>query len=115
VSSFDDTDQVVATPIRRSLTRPDLLLGCERAPVVFLGATAMAFALIMQKPLTILAAIVIVAIGIPILRALAKRDPTMYRVYTRHFMYQDEYAVHPSTARQPFAPIPQQRRKGSTK
>jgi type IV secretory pathway TrbD component len=75
----------------------------------------MAFALIMQKPLTIVAAIIIVAIGIPILRALAKKDPTMYRVYTRHFMYQDEYPLHPSMKRQPFKPIAQQRTKGSTK
>jgi type IV secretion system protein VirB3 len=112
---YDESDVVVATPIRRSLTRPDLLIGCERAPVVFLGATAMAFALIMQKPITILAAIIIVAIGIPILRALAKKDPTMYRVYMRHFLYQDEYPTHPSTKRPPFKQFPQQRRKGSTK
>jgi type IV secretion system protein VirB3 len=114
MADFDDEDTVVETMVHRSLTRPDLLIGCERAPVVFLGAVAFAFAMILQKPLTMVAAVVIVALGIPMLRHFAKRDPQMYRVYTRHFMYQDEYSIHPSLARAPFLPIPQQRKKGST-
>jgi len=111
-------DRPVWHPIHRSLVRPDLVAGCERTPLVLLIAV---FVVILQKPIIIIFGIMMVVVGFPILRALAKRDPMMYRVWTRHFGYQGYYPAHPSLARPaprvnvaPGSIIEHQRKKGST-
>jgi type IV secretion system protein VirB3 len=102
-------DQHVITPVHRALTRPDLVFGCERGPLVFLFATAFTFFMILQKPVTIALGVVMLFTGIPVLRYFARRDPQMYRVYTRHFAYQSEYPPHPTLARPPLTSREQQR------
>lgn len=99
MSGFEEEDREVFTPVHRALTRPDLVFGCERGPLVFLFATAFTFVIILQKPLTAAMGVLLVAGGIPVLRYFARRDPQMYRVYLRHFAYQSEYHVHPSLGR----------------
>ena len=117
----DVEDRPVWHPIHRSLIRPDLVAGCERTPLVFLIAAAFIFIVILQKPIIIAFGIMMVVGGFPLLRMLAKRDPMMYRVWTRHFGYQSHYPAHPSLARpaprvnvSPGSIIEHQHKKGST-
>jgi type IV secretory pathway TrbD component len=106
---MQDEERVVVTRIHQSLTRPDLVIGCERMPIIFLIATAFIFGFLLQKPITIAFSVLLIAVGIPVLRWAARRDPNMYRVWSRHFAYQNQYLCNPSVGRVPPPIIEQQR------
>ena len=78
-------------PIFRALHRPNLVLGAEREPVLFLAVLCVGVAM---TALTITAAgvcgIVWVLLVAP-LRMMAKADPLMSRVYMRSLRYQRYY------------------------
>lgn len=78
----------------RSLNRPNLLLGCERELVLTTGL--LSFTLIFAA-LSWPAAIIGVSIWlcvVGLLRQMAKADPNMSTVYTRHVKYQKYYPAH---------------------
>jgi len=62
--------------IARALTRPALIAGCERTPLIALGMICCVMAITMSLYL-ILASLGIAFIGIGILRRMAKKDPIM--------------------------------------
>lgn len=116
-----DEEEPVWHPVHRSLTRPDLVAGCERMPLVFLFSLAFVFIIILQKPIVIGIGIAIMIFGIPGLRIMAKRDPMMYRIWMRHYSYKSAYSPHPGLSRPaprlniaPGSIIDHQRKKGHT-
>ena len=71
--------------------RPTLLAGGERELVL---ATGIVTALLVVVALNWLAALVgglVWVVGLAVLRALAKADPHMSKVYTRHIRYRAYY------------------------
>ena len=118
---MEEADGPVWNSIHRSLVRPDLVAGCERGPLVLSVALAFAFVIIFQKPFFIIVGILIIVLGFPFLRWMAKQDPFMYRILIRHYIYKDYYPAHPGLNRpspragiSPGSIIQHQRKKGST-
>jgi type IV secretory pathway TrbD component len=89
-----------------SLIKDDLVLGCERLPVVAVIAVSIMCIMTLHTVLTIAFAIVLLFIAFPVLRYLAKRDPMFMRVMIRHFTYKSEYQAQASVGRR--APAPRQ-------
>jgi type IV secretion system protein VirB3 len=77
--------------IHRALSRPNLMMGADRELVLLIGLMAIILIFVV---LTIYSAVLglvtwIVAVGV--LRAMAKSDPLMRRVYLRHVSYRQHY------------------------
>lgn len=78
-----------------SVNRPNLLLGCEREPLLALGLTC---ALLIMGVLSWWALIIGIGawiVGLYFLRQMAKADPIMLRVYARHRRYRGFYSAQP--------------------
>lgn len=75
-----------------------LVAGCERAPFVFLfmGCGFMAAPMNIYG---IILGIIIFAVGLILLRMMAKKDPIMTKVYLRHIKYKKFYPGKPSIHR----------------
>lgn len=84
--------------IARALTRPALIAGCERTPLIALGMICCVMAITMSLYL-ILASLGIAFIGIGILRRMAKKDPIMVTIYLRHIKFRKFYLAKPSIHR----------------
>ena len=84
--------------IARALTRPALIAGCERKPLIALGMICTVMAITMN-PYMIVGAIRFIAVGIGILRRMAKNDPIMIRIYLRHIKFKKFYMSKPSIYR----------------
>lgn len=77
--------------VHRALSRPNLLLGADRELVLVTGLAA---AILIFVVLTWFSALLGTAIWIgvvAILRAMAKSDPMMRRIYVRHIGYRSSY------------------------
>ncbi len=84
--------------VARALTRPALIAGCERTPLIALGMVCTIMGITMN-PYMIFGAICILAIGIGVLRRMAKSDPIMIKIYLRHIKFQKRYMSKPSIYR----------------
>ncbi len=84
--------------IARALTRPTLIAGCERKPLIALGMFCTIMGITMSLYM-IIAAICIAVIGIGILRRMAKNDPVMIKIYLRHIKFNKRYMSKPSIYR----------------
>ncbi len=73
--------------IHRSLTRPLLVNGGERVPMLILGLTCVALIFVGLKLATVALAIVLWFAGSAVLKRLAKTDPYMFGIYRRHIQY----------------------------
>ncbi len=84
-------DNLNTTPIYRALHRPNLILGGERELVLLTalltGGTAM---VAMNLVSTVICTLVWLS-GIAMLRAMAKVDPQLSRVYLRYLQYRAYY------------------------
>lgn len=77
--------------IHRALSRPNLLMGADRDLVLLTG---LASAILIFVVLTVYSALIGVAVWIVtvgLLRLMAKADPLMRQVYTRHISYRPHY------------------------
>jgi type IV secretory pathway TrbD component len=92
----DSDDRIAATIVHRSLIRPDRehLVGAERGLIVMLIAVAFILAWLFANPVTITIGVLLVVVGVPALREMAKRDPIFSRVVTRRLQQQREYLAH---------------------
>lgn len=71
-------------PIRKSLNRPNLFLGCERKPILFSIFSSSVLFLFGQSKFTSLMALSLFAFSLWGLRKMANRDPHLFEVYRRH-------------------------------
>ncbi len=86
-------------PIHRSLLRPELVMGCEREPVLLcnLAAGITAIVSVVSTAWVSLAiAIVFYFATLVFLRRMAKKDPQMTRVWLRHINYRHYYSARSS-------------------
>ena len=88
-------EEIRVAPVRRSLTRPQLIFGCDRVP--FLLLSLICIALILPGGIAtgnFINAGIGVAVflaGIKVLGSLAKYDPDAMEVFKRSIHYQDSY------------------------
>jgi type IV secretion system protein VirB3 len=84
--------------IARALTRPALIAGCERIPLIALGMICIVMTITMKLYL-VLSSLGVAFIGIGILRRMAKKDPIMVTIYLRHIKFNRLYQAKPSIQR----------------
>ena len=88
-------EEIRVIPVRKSLTRPQLICGCDR--VLFLLLMLFCIALIFPGGLgsgnyvNVLIGIVFFFVGVQILAVLAKYDPLFSQIFSRAIKYQDSY------------------------
>ncbi len=88
-------EEIRIAPVRRSLTRPQLIFGCDRVP--FLLLTLICIALILPGGfasgnfVNAGIGIVLFIAGIKVLGTLAKYDPDAMKVFQHSIHYQDSY------------------------
>ena len=87
-------DAVKRIPIHRSLNRPSLLAGCERELILSTGLIVLLLVFVAMNKVAAIAGGVIWLVVVGLLRALAKADPMMSKVYLRHIRYKGFYPAH---------------------
>ena len=97
-------EEIRVIPVRKSLTRPQLICGCDR--VLFLLLMLFCIALIFPGGLgsgnyiNVLIGIVFFFFGVQVLAVLAKYDPLFSQIFSRAVKYQDTYAATSPISRQ---------------
>ena len=97
-------EEIRVVPVRKSLTRPQLICGCDR--LLFLLLMLLCVALIFPGGLgsgsyiNVLIGIVLFIFGVQVLAALAKYDPLFSQIFRRAVKYQDTYAASSYVSRQ---------------
>ncbi len=88
-------EEIRVAPIRRSLTRPQLIFGCDRVPFLLLALICMALILpggfAAGNFVNAGIGIVLLITGIKLLGTLAKYDPDAMKVFQNSIRYQDTY------------------------
>ena len=89
---YHNDEEIRVLPVRKSLTRPQLICGCDR--VLFLLLMLFCMALIFPGGLgsgnyvNVLIGIVVFVIGVQILAILAKYDPLISQIFRRAIMWE---------------------------
>ena len=97
-------EEIRVIPVRKSLTRPQLICGCDR--VLFLMLMLFCIALIFPGGLgsgnyiNVLIGILFFAVGVQVLAVLAKYDPLFSQIFSRAIKYQDIYIASSNVTRQ---------------
>ncbi len=78
-------------PIHQSLTRPTLLLGCDRELILSSGIVAFALVISAQQWIAFWTGLILWFFSLFVLRLMAKSDPQMRHVYLRHIRYAAYY------------------------
>jgi type IV secretory pathway TrbD component len=88
-------EQIRVAPVRRSLTRPQLIFGCDRVPFLLLLLVCMALGLpggiASGNYANAVFALVLFVVGIKVLGSLAKYDPDALQVFRRAVQYKGAY------------------------
>lgn len=84
-------NQLRTIPIYRAFSRPQLLFGCEREPILVAGLLAFVLIASGSTMLTALMGIVLWLISFSLLRRVAKADPYMSKIYFKHIKYKEYY------------------------
>ena len=97
-------EEIRVIPVRKSLTRPQLICGCDR--VLFLLLMLFCIALIFPGGLgsgnyiNVLIGIAFFFVGVQILAVLAKYDPMFSQIFSMAIKYQDAYIATSLVSRQ---------------
>ena len=97
-------EEIRVIPVRKSLTRPQLICGCDR--VLFLLLMLFCIALIFPVGLgsgnyiNVLIGIAFFFFGVQVLAVLAKYDPLFSQIFSRAIKYQDAYIATSLVSRQ---------------
>ncbi|MCR5347058.1 MAG: VirB3 family type IV secretion system protein, partial [Fretibacterium sp.] len=81
--------------VRRSLTRPQFIFGCDRTLFLLLLLACMALGLpgglASGNFVNFFIALIIFFAGLQVLRAMGKKDPLTMRIFQRAVKYQERY------------------------
>jgi type IV secretion system protein VirB3 len=104
-------EQLRIIPIHRSLTRPQLVMGCDRVPFLMLCMVVTLLAgpggIMSKNPVNMLLGGALFFIGRAALSHMAKADPAMSDVFKRSVRYRAEY---PASGTAGFRNVPKARR-----
>jgi len=81
-------------PIHASLNRPDLLFGCERQLALVVSMISVILVIVAMTWLAAGLGVFVWFGAIAALRAMAKVDPVLSKVYLRHIRYHKYYPAH---------------------
>jgi type IV secretion system protein TrbD len=82
--------------IHQSANRPNLLLGCDREMILFVGLISAILAFALSSWWGVMTGIALWVAAVAVLSRVGKADPLMRKVYVRHVRYQTYY---PASAR----------------
>ena len=94
---YHNDEEIRVLPVRKSLTRPQLICGCDR--VLFLLLMLFCMALIFPGGLgsgnyvNVIIGVVFFVVGVQILAILAKHDPLISQIFRRPIKYRDRYVA----------------------
>ena len=92
---MNNEERLRVATVRRSLTRPQFIFGCDRTLFLLLLLACMALGLpgglASGNFVNFFIAIVIFFIGLQVLRAMGKKDPLAMRIFQRAVKYQESY------------------------
>lgn len=91
------------TPVRQSLSRPMLIMGAEREPVIVSGMLAVTMIFALGHLATTFAGAALWFICLFALQRMAKYDPQLLRVFTRHLNKRVYYPAQAGFAAAPVA------------
>ena len=94
------SDDLMCLPVYRALIRPDLMLGCERELFLAVGLLTVILVVVALDLIAAIAGVCLWSGAVVGLRAMAKADPVLSKVYVRHIKYRNFYPAHAT----PFAP-----------
>lgn len=77
--------------IHRALSRPNLLFGADRELVLITGLASVILIFVVLTWFSVLFGMAVWIFIVGILRMMAKADPMMRSVYTRHIRYRPHY------------------------
>ncbi len=90
-------EQLRIATVRRSLTRPQFIFGCDRTLFFLLLLACMALGLpgglASGNFMNFLLALVIFFVGLEFLRSMGKKDPLTMRIFQRSVKYQEKYVA----------------------
>jgi len=81
-------------PFHTALSRPDLLFGCERQLILVIGLVCLVLVVVVLTKLAVVLGILTWFGAVAALRAMAKADPVLSKVYLRHVRYRAYYPAH---------------------
>jgi type IV secretion system protein VirB3 len=84
--------------VHLALTRPLLLMGCEREPLLMSATLAVALVFVLGKIVFAIVGVAFWVLAVAVLQRLAKADHEMTKVYVRHVRYKTFYAAQSSFA-----------------
>jgi len=93
-------DELLRLPVYRALLRPDSMLGCERELFLVVGLLTVILIVVIMDLIAAVAGVCLWTGSVVGLRAMAKADPVLSKVYVRHIKYRNFYPAHAT----PFAP-----------
>lgn len=79
------------TPLHRAMVRPNLMAGCERELLLSTGLIASLLIVVAFNWVAAIVGVIVWSGGVAGLRAMAKEDPMMSKVYVRHVRYRAYY------------------------
>ena len=88
-------------PLHQALTRPQLLAGGEREPMLIMAIICFTLVFVGLSWFTFVGALILYFMGTIGLRQLAKSDPMMTHIYLRHIRYQRFLGARPTLLAQP--------------
>lgn len=87
-------------PIYRALSRPELIAGCEREPILTAGLMAATLIFVSATILSAMIGVLLWLVCFALFRKMVKADPHMSKLYVRHIKYKNYYPAKAT----PFAP-----------
>ena len=84
--------------VHLALTRPLLLMGCEREPLPISATLAVTMVFVLGKILFAIVGVAFWVSAVAVLQRMAKADYQMSKVYLRHVRYKTFYAARSSFA-----------------
>lgn len=96
---MSDESTLRTVPIHRALNRPNLVMGCDREMVMFIGLISAVLIIGVFEWKAALFGLCLWMFGLFLLRRMAKADPKMRHVYLRNKTYKDHYAPRPTPFR----------------
>ncbi len=85
------SNELRTIPIYRAFSRPQLVMGCEREPILSAGLLSAVLIVSGSTLLTIILGVVLWLVCFSLLRKVAKSDPYMSKIYLKHIRYRPYY------------------------
>jgi type IV secretion system protein TrbD len=79
--------------VHLALTRPLLLMGCEREPLLVSATIAVTMVFVLGKIIFVILGVVFWAAAVAVLQRMAKSDYELSKVYVRHVRYAPFYSA----------------------